>query len=385
MTVSKQDQDFLKTLTVLFVEDDEDARDQFTEFLTRPVGKLITAANGAEGLEAFHRYRPQIVVTDIQMPVMDGLAMAMEIRETDPAVPIIVVTAFEQTNYLRRAINIGIDKYVTKPVNSYLLYECLLDCAHRQRAEEQLILQRQREIELARSRQAEIVGDLAAGMAHDYNNLLQMILGFVTLAKTCAEPGSPCFKYLETAEECSGRAQELGQVLRIMGKGSDSRAMRLPSPLNALITHVVDSMVDGTPVVCTFDLVRKDPPVNFISDEMTKVFSALTANALEAMPNGGTLLVRSAVHPISETDHIPLPAGDYLHISFTDTGEGVSAEILPKIFNPYFSTKNRCSQKGMGLSLALCHTIISKHGGTISAESLQNKGTTIHIWLPVAG
>jgi len=384
MTVSKQDQDYLKTLTVLFVEDDEDARDQFTEFLTRPVGKLITAVNGAEGLEAFRRYRPQIVVTDIQMPVMDGLAMSMEIRDVDPAVPIIVVTAFEQVNYLRRAINIGIDKYVTKPVNSYLLYECLLDCAHRLRAEEQLKLQRQREIESAQSRQAEIVRELAAGMAHDYNNLLQMILGFVTLAKAHAEPDSPCFKYLATAEECSGKAQELGHLLRIMGCGSNSNAIRVAAPLNALITHVVDSLLDDTSIEATFDLMRQDPPVVYIDDEMRKVIAALTTNALDAMPDGGTLLVRSSVYSINEADNIPLECGDYLHISFTDTGGGIPREILPNIFNPYFSTKSRGTQKGMGLSLALCHTIIAKHNGLISAESEPGHGTTFHIWLPVA-
>ncbi len=117
-TDNRLDQDFLKNLTVLYVEDDGDTRMQFNEFLSRPVGTLITAANGMKGLEAFKKHAPDIVITDIHMPQMDGLTMAQNILEMVPSVPIIVVTAFEQADYLKRAINIGIDKYVTKPVNS---------------------------------------------------------------------------------------------------------------------------------------------------------------------------------------------------------------------------------------------------------------------------
>ena len=147
MTISTQDTLFLKSLTVLYVEDDLDTREQFSEFLRRPVGTLVTAANGAEGLDAFVKHSPDIVITDILMPLMDGLSMAVEIRAINPAVPIIVVTAFEQSDYLMRAINIGVDKYVAKPVDSVHLLECLLGTAHRLRAEEQLNLQHQQQIQ----------------------------------------------------------------------------------------------------------------------------------------------------------------------------------------------------------------------------------------------
>ena len=132
---NRLDQNYLKPLTVLYVEDGVETRKQFSEFLHRPVGTLITASNGAEGLEAFKKHEPDIVITDILMPTMDGLTMAQGIRELAPSVPIIVITAFEQTDYMMRAINIGIDKYVTKPVNSYLLFESLWECAHRLRGD----------------------------------------------------------------------------------------------------------------------------------------------------------------------------------------------------------------------------------------------------------
>ena len=206
-----QDQEFLKTLTVLYVEDDNDTRQQFSEFLRRPVGTLITAADGVEGLQAFKNHGPDIVVTDILMPRMDGLSMAHEILEITPSVPIIVVTAFEQTDYLMRAINSGIEKYVTKPVNSFLLFETLLECAHRLRAEQQLKLLHLQEIRDARSKNNETVATLAAGIAHDYNNMMQSILGYAALAKMLLEPGSEASNYLEKVERCSDEAAGLGE------------------------------------------------------------------------------------------------------------------------------------------------------------------------------
>jgi len=132
---ARLNQNYLKTLTILYVEDDADTRRQFTDFLRRPVATLITASDGVKGLEAFLEHSPDIVITDILMPFMDGLAMAAEIKRVAPSVPIIVLTAFEMPDYLKRAELIGIDKYVTKPVNSLRLQESLLECAQHLRAQ----------------------------------------------------------------------------------------------------------------------------------------------------------------------------------------------------------------------------------------------------------
>ncbi len=133
------DQRHLKTLTLLYVEDDQDVREQFSRFLRRRCGALVTADNGVQGLEAFRLHRPQIVVTDILMPGMDGLTMAGEIHNLDRTVQIIVTTAFENTDYLLRSIEVGIDRYVTKPVNGERMTAALLVCAHRLRIEAQLL------------------------------------------------------------------------------------------------------------------------------------------------------------------------------------------------------------------------------------------------------
>jgi len=143
MDTTTQDKEFLKSLTLLYVEDDEDIRGEFKIFLSRIVGKTITATNGAEGVEAFNRCHPDIVLTDISMPIMDGLTMAAKIRETDKTSPIIVLTAFEQNNFLMKSIDIGVDKYLLKPVDIFKLNDALLVFAHRLMLEKQLYQARQ--------------------------------------------------------------------------------------------------------------------------------------------------------------------------------------------------------------------------------------------------
>ncbi len=122
--------DTLKSVTVLFVEDDEDVRELLSRFLTRRVGALHLAANGREGLEMFTAIRPDIVITDIRMPLMNGLEMAEAIKHLSPETPIIITTAFSERDYLMQAIKIGVDCFVTKPVNTEALVQAIERCAN---------------------------------------------------------------------------------------------------------------------------------------------------------------------------------------------------------------------------------------------------------------
>ncbi len=119
----------LSTLSILYVEDDDDIRPQLELFLSRWAGNLFTATNGKEGLEKYEAHRPDLVITDIQMPVMDGLAMAEAIKQRSPTTPILVTTAYSDHGYFLRAFDIGVDKYVLKPVNTDVLLAALADSA----------------------------------------------------------------------------------------------------------------------------------------------------------------------------------------------------------------------------------------------------------------
>ena len=120
--VGRQDLDQLKRLTVLYVEDDDDTREQYSLFLSRIVGVLITAKDGAEGLAAYHEHHPDIIITDLKMPVMDGEAMLKEMRTLTPSIPAIVLSGFELNDVLRQSDNFGV---LTKPVSGKLLEETI--------------------------------------------------------------------------------------------------------------------------------------------------------------------------------------------------------------------------------------------------------------------
>ncbi|HUW50526.1 MAG TPA: EAL domain-containing protein [Sulfuricella sp.] len=125
----------LKSVSVLYVEDDEEIRDQLSRFLKRRVGILYIATNGQEGLESWRLHQPDVVVTDIMMPVMDGLKMAEAIKQENPSVPIIVTTAFNETEFFLKAIDLGIEKYVIKPVKTEQLLAAIRKSAWSAKAE----------------------------------------------------------------------------------------------------------------------------------------------------------------------------------------------------------------------------------------------------------
>jgi signal transduction histidine kinase len=379
---NNQDQDYLKTLTLLYVEDDAEIVKQFIPFLKRPVGTLITAKNGMEGLEAFKTHRPDIVITDIQMPKMDGLAMAAEILGIAPSVPIIIITAFEQTDYLMRAIDIGIEKYVTKPVDSKLLFDRLYSCAHRLRAEEQIRLQHQREVQEARSKHHESYAILAGGIADDYSNLMHTIMGYATLAKIEIEPESRIIDHLENILKCHDSAEHLGKTLNLLV--DDYSENTPPKALMPCISASIKKVLNKSSV--EFSLVCHDalPDVSFNKLQMELVFAGLATNALESMPSGGSLQLTARLTEVFRDGGVPLNTGSYILVALADSGSGIDAEVMPRVFEPYFSTKHRSTKRETGLSLAMCQAIIMRHGGLIEAESTPGHGTLIRVWLPVA-
>ena len=384
MTDATQDAEFLKTLTVLYVEDEDLARTQTEAFLRRRVGKLISASNGAEGLEAFRTESVHLVVTDLLMPVMGGLAMAAEIRKLAPSTPIIVTTAFEQTDYLMSAIDIGVEKYVIKPVQSERLEAALLECAHRLAAEALFRKQAWLEAEVLRARHKESLRILTAGIAHDFNNLLQAILTAFSLAKLKVPKDSDALRSLEIGDRSSEQARVLAKRLFTLAMGAD--AMDHTGTIEALVRESVTHTLVGSPVQVAFDLRCENTPIRYNLSSLRQVIASLVQNAREAMPGAGDLKVAASEKELSEQEAsvLRLPPGRYLHLRFSDTGAGIPAANLPMIFEPYFSTKERGAQRGMGLGLALCDTLVRSHAGAITAESEPGAGATFHLYLPVA-
>lgn len=383
MTLDQADAAYLKTLTVLYVEDDAAAREEIGIFLRRRVGALVVATDGVEGLAAYKARSPQIVVTDIQMPHMDGLTMAREIRDLSPSVPILVTTAFEQTDFLMRAIGIGVDQYVLKPIQGFALEEALLKAAHRLLGDEQLRQRQRLEAEAARMRHHAALSVLMEGIAHDYNNLLQAILTAVGLAKVKLEPDSEAHRLLEHGESFTEQANLLGR--RLMMLANPSHQADRTGPVDGLVRKAVQEALAGSSITPVFQFEPESASVRYSEANLSRAIGNLAQNAREALPTGGTFQVFSEVKALEPRGGSGLQSGSYLHLQFHDTGMGIPSESLPMIFEPYFTTKERGNQKGTGLGLALCDAIVRAHGGSICAESRPGEGATFHMYLPVAG
>lgn len=238
------------------------------------------------------------------------------------------------------------------------------------------------ELEVLRARNLESLGSLAGGIAHDFNNLFQGLLGNISLAKMYTPKESEAFQFLQKAEQVYATAINLTAQLIPFSSGCSSRRDDLH--LANFIREAITSEIRGSGLDVEFDLADELRQVNVDQVQFRQVMKHLVLNAMDAMPSGGKLRVRVANEILLAEGQqaTTLPPGNYVKISIQDNGCGISQENLPRIFDPYFSTKQRGCQKGMGLGLSLCDTIIRKHGGAITVETKQNEGTTFHILIP---
>ncbi len=379
-TLADPDRAWLATLTVLYVEDDAVTRKLVGRLLRRRVGYLLEAADGAEGLERFREERPALVITDIAMPKLDGLSMAEGIRVLDLHVPIVVTTAFEQVNYLQRAIDVGVDKYVTKPISIDKLDTVLLACARRLRGEAMLARERQREIDAVRSHEREALDMLAGGMAHDFNNLLQSLLVNVHLASPLTARGSELHELIGDARAAAEQAAELGARLLTLSGGWFA-ALHI-EPIAPTLRAAVATALEGSETTLHLELEEDLPAVAQDVALLARAFGELALNAREAMAHAGVLSVAVTARDLAEGDVPRLAAGRYVQLTFSDTGPGVSVELLPRIFDSYFSTKPRGSVRGRGLGLPLCLAIVRKHRGAVLPPPAAGSGAVFTVLLP---
>lgn len=131
--------EILKRYSILYVEDDKMVNEGLSFFLKKIVGTVYTAFNGKDGLIAYKKYKPDVVVTDIKMPIMSGLEMARNIKEMDNDVPIIVTTAFSEQEYLLNSVDIGIDEYVLKPIKPSILLDSIIKSLNTLKRKKELI------------------------------------------------------------------------------------------------------------------------------------------------------------------------------------------------------------------------------------------------------
>lgn len=234
------------------------------------------------------------------------------------------------------------------------------------------------EHELVKTQKLESLGILAGGIAHDFNNLLASIMGNISLAMLDINPAADTYRQLEAAERASLRAQDLTRQLLTFSKGGEP--VKRVTVISDLIKEAAGFALRGSHVRHDFTFSDGLWLVEVDEGQISQVVHNLILNADQAMPDGGTIEIHCENCTLASRNRLPLRPGDYVKISIRDHGIGIAKDHLSKIFDPYFTTK----QKGSGLGLATSYSIVKKHGGHIIAESILGAGTTFIIYLPAS-
>ena len=237
---------------------------------------------------------------------------------------------------------------------------------------------RKLEREVLKVEKLESLGVLAGGIAHDFNNFLTGIIGNISLAKLDTHPGMGVYPILDEMQRAAIRAKNLTQQLLTFSKGGEP--VKQTTDLAELVQEAAVFALRGSNVRCDFSF----QPDLFLAEvdagQVAQVIHNLILNADQAMPSGGIISVNGENVPLPSHNTFALEKGDYVKITIQDSGAGIKKEYLKKIFDPYFSTK----QKGSGLGLAVAYSVIDKHSGSISVESDGDVGTTFTIHMPAA-
>jgi two-component system, cell cycle sensor histidine kinase and response regulator CckA len=233
---------------------------------------------------------------------------------------------------------------------------------------------------LNKSQRIESLGLLAGGIAHDFNNLLAGLFGYVDMARDCAETGnlSGALENVNGALGVFGRTRDLTRQLLTFAKGGVP--LKKAMGIQSLLTDAVRFALSGSTVTPHIDVADDLWPCDVDPGQISQAIDNILINARQAMPSGGSIRVSAVNLPVTSDLPQGLARRDYVVITIADHGAGIAKEHLPRIFDPFWTTK----QEGSGLGLATCYSIVKRHDGHISVESELGKGATFRVYLPAS-
>jgi two-component system, NtrC family, sensor histidine kinase HydH len=349
---------------ILVVDDEEKSRELCADFLEEGGYREIDAAgDGGQALALLEKKPYQLVLSDINMPVMDGLKLLRAAKDRFPATEIILMTAYGGLQSALEALRLGAYDYITKPFTQDSLLASVRRCLEKQALAQQL---RSAQEELIQKEKLAALGSMAGWLAHRMRNPLNVI-------QMCSQYLKDTFPDKDERKEVSlaieDKVHVLEKMIRDFIQFSRSYDPRLrPGDVNALLERVLEGAASRFKVQGVE--LRKDyaaalPSVPLDPDLMEEVVGNLVDNALEAMSGPGRLTVRTAA----------APGG--IEVDVTNTGADIDASARDRLFEPFFTTKER----GTGLGLAIARRVVESHGGTISVET--GADTTFRILLPL--
>ena len=339
----------------------------------KPVIKQVT--NQADFSTVLERDGIDLVISDFALPGFDGLTALKLVRERRPDTPFILVSGTLGEEQAVEALKSGATDYVLKERLARLVPAV-------SRAMEELAIRTERrrlEQQFIEAQKMEVIGHLASGVAHDFNNILGVIIGYSDLMLVESDPGTVFHDYTEEISHAAGRAAALTRQLLVFSRKQAIQTVVLN--LNSIICEMEEMLrrlIDEN-IELHLDLGQETGRIKADSGQIGQVLMNLVVNARDAMPDGGRLTIATSNCQPDKNFPDARP-GDFVLLSVSDTGTGIPDDVKAHLFEAFFTTKR--AGKGTGLGLATCQAIIKQYGGHIDVGSEPGKGATFRVYLP---
>ncbi len=387
-----------------------------------PETRVSFAQSGEEGLQKADEEYPDTILLDIKMPGMDGFEVCRRLKSNPGTknIPVIMISAIlTGSENLIKGLEAGADAYLSKPINEYILAAQVKTALRIKSAEdqlrkdkkrlEQIILERTTEListnqqlkneiiehkkaaikikdvekQLLHAQKIESIGTLAGGIAHDFNNILFPITGYTELLIEDTKKDDPQMKSLVEILTAVMRAKDL--VKQILTFSRQHGHTTKPVEIQSILKEVLQLSRSTLPSTITIAGEIDPNCIKVLADptQIHQVAMNLITNAFHAMEkNGGRLSVSLKETQLSSTDiaGTELSPGTHACLTISDTGTGMEASTMKRIFDPYFSTKD--VDRGTGLGLAVVHGIVKTFHGQIKVKSVLGEGSRFTIYLP---
>ncbi|MBE0544413.1 MAG: response regulator [Verrucomicrobia bacterium] len=368
-------------LHILHLEDD--SNDAALVQSTLAAGGITSATTCVRSRDAFvaalERGGIDLILSDFTLPAFDGLS-AVEIARTRwPDLPVIMVSGTLGEEQAVDSLKSGATDYILKEHLARLA-----PAVRRAMQEVEARAERRRlEAQFIEAQKMEVVGHLASGVAHDFNNILAVIMGYSDLLATELGPDSPLQKHTEEIRHAAERAAGLTRQLLLFSRKQTVQPVVLEldgvlKELKKMLRRLLDENIEMT-VVPGKQIGRIKADSGYVG----QVLMNLVVNARDAMPHGGRLTIATTNVTLDDDyaqAHADVRPGDYVMLSVSDTGTGLTEEVKARLFEAFFTTKPK--GKGTGLGLTTCQTIVQQSGGHIGVYSELGKGTTFKIYFP---
>ncbi len=373
--------------SVVVIDDNENIRESL-KFILEDDFNLYFFDNGADAVRFIHEALPDVVITDISMPGMNGIEVLRKIKEIDESIQVVMLTGYASVESARASMRYGAYDYLVKPYDIDKLIDVIKSGVkyRRQILEDKMNIDKikklneEMEREMIKSRKLAYSGQLSAGIIHEVSNPLSAIEGYLHIIehkisdKDKLEGEELAFlkKYISiTHNQLKRSIRIIRNHLDFLKVSGEETLVDLNECVEEIVTLLKYQKITlNIEIKCDYGEI---PKIRANPDHFQQIFMNMLYNAIHAIENKGVIIVRTEVVKGENGKR-------FISVSFIDNGKGIPADKIEHIFEPFYTTKSK--GKGTGLGMAISYEIIKKYGGDIIVKSTVGKGTKISILIP---